>query len=110
MTKVCGANLLDASMEYKHKSDARGSHVTAALRVSLALYGVSREVVHSDCGEAIATEYMSSTHLGVSRTARQAHESGIREVSELCPCLSGHCICEPCMFAYPVISYTAAIL
>lgn len=63
MTKVCGADLIDASMEYKQKIDARGSHVTATLRVSLALYGVSRGVVDSGCGEAIATEYLSSMHL-----------------------------------------------
>lgn len=75
VTKVCGADLLDASMEYKQQIDARGSHVTAALRVSLALYGVFREVVCIECGEAIATKYMSSTHLQVNRTAHQAHES-----------------------------------
>lgn len=83
MTKVCGAGLLDASMEYKQKIDARGSHVTAALRVFFALYGVSREVVHSECGGAIATEYMSSMHPKVNRTAHQAHESDIRELPEL---------------------------
>jgi hypothetical protein len=82
VTKVCGTDLLDAGTEYKQRLDAWGSHVTAALHASFALYGVPRGVVNRECGVAVAAMYLQVLQfLGNPKlTARlQAQESDSNE-------------------------------